>query len=180
MIAAQVAMAIVLVFGAVIAGRAFVSVLRIPLGFSPDDLVVINARPDGNKIPELRDFYHSFDEFAVTEADRKAFRELVEGLDPHEREILKADVGIYVCDFDHRYEDTHVPIRKQGIVKSPVRIGSNCWFGEKTTVLRGVTVGDGCVIASHALVNRDVPPNSVVGGVPARVLKTRGRDAQRG
>lgn len=86
---------------------------------------------------------------------------------------------VYVCDFDHRYEDPAVPIRKQGIVKSPVRIGSNCWIGEKTTVLRGVTVGDGSVVASHALVNKDVPPNSVVGGVPARVLKRRGRGSQR-
>lgn len=81
---------------------------------------------------------------------------------------------IYICDFDHRFDDLTVPIRKQGIVKSPVTIGADCWFGEKTTVLRGVTIGDGCVIASHALVNRDVPRRSVVGGVPARVLKTRG------
>jgi acetyltransferase-like isoleucine patch superfamily enzyme len=87
---------------------------------------------------------------------------------------------VYVCDFDHRYDDLGMPIRKQGIVKSPVRIGANCWVGEKSTILRGVTVGDGCVIASHALVNRDVPNNSVVGGIPARVLKTRGVDSQRG
>jgi acetyltransferase-like isoleucine patch superfamily enzyme len=87
---------------------------------------------------------------------------------------------IYVCDFDHRFEDMELPIRKQGIVKSPVRIGANCWIGEKSTILRGVSVGEGSVIASHALVNRDVPPNSVVGGVPARVLKTRGKDPQRG
>lgn len=81
---------------------------------------------------------------------------------------------IYICDFDHRYDRLDMPIRKQGIVKSPVFIGADCWFGEKTTVLRGVTIGDGCVIASHALVNRDLPPRSVAGGVPARVLKMRG------
>lgn len=86
---------------------------------------------------------------------------------------------IYICDFDHRYEDLTMPIRKQGIVKSPVKIGNDCWFGEKTTVLRGVTIGDGCVVASHALVNKDVPPNSIVGGVPARVLKQRGESPQR-
>jgi acetyltransferase-like isoleucine patch superfamily enzyme len=86
---------------------------------------------------------------------------------------------IYICDFDHRFEDMTMPIRKQGIVKSPVKIGNDCWLGEKSTVLRGVTIGDGCVIASHALVNRDIPDNSVVGGVPARVLKTRGKDEQR-
>jgi acetyltransferase-like isoleucine patch superfamily enzyme len=64
-------------------------------------------------------------------------------------------------------------------VKSPVKIGENCWIGEKATILRGVTVGDGCVVASHALVNRDLPPSVVAGGVPARVLKRRGRDPQR-
>jgi len=87
---------------------------------------------------------------------------------------------IYICDFDHRYEDMNIPIKNQGIVKSPVKISQNCWIGEKSTVLRGVTVGEGSVIASHALVNRDVPANSIVGGVPARVLKTRGAEPQRG
>jgi acetyltransferase-like isoleucine patch superfamily enzyme len=86
---------------------------------------------------------------------------------------------IYVCDFDHKYDDLTIPIKNQGIVKSPVKIGRDCWLGEKSTVLRGVTVGEGSVIASHALVNRDVPPRSIVGGVPARVLKTRGEQGQR-
>jgi len=94
------------------------------------------------------------------------------------RDCIFAD-WIYICDFDHRFEGLEMPIRKQGIVKSPVKIGADCWIGEKSTVLRGVTIGDGSVIASHALVNRDIPPLSVVGGVPARVLKTRGKDQQR-
>ncbi len=87
---------------------------------------------------------------------------------------------IYVCDFDHKYDDLDTPIKKQGIVKSPVVIGRDCWIGEKSTILRGVTVGEGSVIASHALVNRDVPPRSIVGGVPARVLKSRTGIGQRG
>ena len=87
---------------------------------------------------------------------------------------------IYVCDFDHKYDDINVTIKKQGIVKSPVVIGRDCWIGEKSTVLRGVTVGEGSIIASHALVNRDVPPRSIVGGVPAKVLKTRTGTGQRG
>jgi putative ABC transport system permease protein len=56
MITAQVALAIVLVFGAMIAGRAFISVLQAPLGFSPDDLIAINARPPGSN-SNLRDYY---------------------------------------------------------------------------------------------------------------------------
>ena len=87
-------------------------------------------------------------------------------------DVLMAD-WIYICDFDHRFDDLTQTIRVQGIVKSPVKIGDDCWFGEKATVLRGVTIGRGCVIASHALVNKDIPAYSVIGGVPARVLKSR-------
>lgn len=80
---------------------------------------------------------------------------------------------IYVCDFDHRYERLDVPIKDQGIVTSPVRIGEDVWVGEKATVLRGVDVGRGSVVASHCLVNKDVPPFSIVVGVPSRVVKSR-------
>jgi len=80
---------------------------------------------------------------------------------------------VYVADFDHVHSDVTVPIKDQGIAKSPVRIGPGSWLGVKSTVLRGVTVGPGCVVAAHALVNRDVPPFSVAAGVPARVVKDR-------
>ena len=51
---------------------------------------------------------------------------------------------VYVCDFDHAFDDVTIPIKDQGIVKSPVRIGPDVWLGAKVTVLRGVTVGRGC------------------------------------
>jgi acetyltransferase-like isoleucine patch superfamily enzyme len=80
---------------------------------------------------------------------------------------------VYVCDFDHVYDDIHVPIKDQGIVKTPVRIGPDCWVGTKATVLRGSTVGHGSVLAAHTVVRGDVPPMSVVAGVPGRVVKDR-------
>ncbi len=80
---------------------------------------------------------------------------------------------IYVCDFDHRYDRLDVPIKDQGIVTSPVRIGGDVWIGEKATVLRGVDIGHGAVIASHGMVRSDLPPFAIAGGVPARVLKSR-------
>jgi acetyltransferase-like isoleucine patch superfamily enzyme len=80
---------------------------------------------------------------------------------------------IYVCDFDHRYDRLDVPIKDQGIVKSPVRIGGDVWIGEKATVLRGVDIGHGSVVASHCLVNTDIPPFSIAVGVPVRVVKSR-------
>ncbi len=85
---------------------------------------------------------------------------------------LAAD-WVYICDFDHVFDDIHVPIKDQGIVKSPVRIGPDVWIGEKASVLRGVTIGQGCVIASHCLVNKDVPPYSIAVGVPVRVVGNR-------
>jgi acetyltransferase-like isoleucine patch superfamily enzyme len=80
---------------------------------------------------------------------------------------------VYVCDFDHVYEDLTVPIKDQGIVKSPVRIGPGCWVGTKATVLRGAMVGEGCVLAAHTVVRGVVPPYSIVGGVPGKVVKDR-------
>jgi acetyltransferase-like isoleucine patch superfamily enzyme len=80
---------------------------------------------------------------------------------------------VYVCDFDHVFDDVTIPIKDQGIAKSPVRIGPDVWLGTKVTVLRGVTVGQGSVVAANAVVNRDLPPFSVAVGVPARVVRDR-------
>ncbi len=80
---------------------------------------------------------------------------------------------VYVCDFDHVFDDVTVPIKDQGIVKSPVRIGPDCWVGVKVTVLRGTTVGSGSVLAAHTVVRGTIPPESVVAGVPGRVVKNR-------
>ena len=83
---------------------------------------------------------------------------------------------IYICDFDHRYADIHLPIKDQGIVKTPVRIGPETWIGTKVTVLRGATVGRGCVLGAHAVVRGDVPDYAVAVGAPARVVRDRVAD----
>lgn len=83
---------------------------------------------------------------------------------------------VYVTDFDHRTEDVHVPIKDQGIVKTPVRIGPDCWLGVKSTVLRGSRVGRGSVLGAHAVVRGDVPEYSIAVGAPARVVRDRKAD----
>lgn len=80
---------------------------------------------------------------------------------------------VYVCDFDHRTEDLTVPIKDQGIIKSPVRIGDDVWIGTKVTVLRGADIGAGSVVAANAVARGVYPPRSVIGGVPGKVIKTR-------
>ena len=66
-----------------------------------------------------------------------------------------------------------MPIKDQGIVKTPVRVGADVWVGVKASVLRGAQVGDGCVLAAHTVVRGVVPAGSVVAGVPGRVVRDR-------
>ena len=56
----------------------------------------------------------------------------------------------------------------------PITIGDNCWFGAGAMVMPGVTVGDNCVIAAGAVVAKDVPDNMLVGGVPAKPIRSLG------
>lgn len=62
------------------------------------------------------------------------------------------------------------PITRPIISKGPIYIGKNVWIGEKATILPGVTIGDGSVIAANAVVNKDVPPYTLVAGVPAKII----------
>ena len=80
---------------------------------------------------------------------------------------------VYICDFDHVISDIHRPIKDQGIVKTPVRIGPDCWLGAKVSVLRGTTIGRGCVLGAHAVVRGNFPDYSIAVGIPARVLRNR-------
>lgn len=77
---------------------------------------------------------------------------------------------------NHHYNDTNELIRNQGVFRKGIRIGSNCWIGSKVTILDGVVIGDGCVIAAGSVVNSPIPPDSVIAGVPAKVIRHRGID----
>ena len=56
---------------------------------------------------------------------------------------------------------------------APIIIGRNVWVGENARICKGVTIGDGAVIAANAVVTKDVPANSVAAGNPARIVKTQ-------
>ena len=80
---------------------------------------------------------------------------------------------VYLCDFDHVISDVHTPIKDQGIVKSPVRIGPDTWLGTKVSVLRGTRIGRGAVIGAHAVVRGDIPDYGIAVGTPAKVVRDR-------
>lgn len=91
--------------------------------------------------------------------------------------LMGPDVRIYTMN--HRADRTDVPIGMQGMTeKRKVTIGNDVWIGERAIIMPGVTIGDGSIIAANAVVTKDVPPYSIVGGVPARILKSRKQNNQ--
>lgn len=74
---------------------------------------------------------------------------------------------------NHIVSDLSIAIRLQGVTRKSIKIGKNCWIGSKVTILDGVEIGDGSIIAAGAVVNKSFPENSIIGGVPAKLLKTR-------
>ena len=77
---------------------------------------------------------------------------------------------------NHNFENPDSLIRNQGVRRKGIVIEDDCWLGTGSKVLDGVVVGKGSVIAAGAVVTKDIPPYSVVAGVPARLIKRRGPD----
>ena len=69
-------------------------------------------------------------------------------------------------------DHTFIPEKRDSMIPKPIVIGKNVWIGANVTILGGVTIGDNSIIAAGAVVNKDIPPDSVAAGVPARVIKS--------
>lgn len=80
---------------------------------------------------------------------------------------------VYILDVDHEYKSREFPISNQGYRSDPVVIGDDVWIGAYAVILKGVKIGRGAIVAAHSVVTCDVEEHAIVGGAPARLLKSR-------
>lgn len=81
-------------------------------------------------------------------------------------------VECMIISENHNYEGTKLPY-DESFIKKEILIGDNVWFGNRVLVVGNVTIGEGAIIAAGSVVVKDVPALAIVGGNPARVIKTR-------
>jgi acetyltransferase-like isoleucine patch superfamily enzyme len=85
--------------------------------------------------------------------------------------MMSPRVSIY--SENHNFGETGIPMIEQGVTRSFVKIEDDCWIASNSIILAGVTVGKGSIVAAGSVVTKDVPPYSVVGGNPAKIIKAR-------
>jgi len=78
-----------------------------------------------------------------------------------------------ILSSSHRFNDLHRTIREQGVDRQRTVLEDDVWLGAGVTILGGVSVGTGSIVAAGAVVTKDVPARSIVAGVPARVIRPR-------
>ena len=79
--------------------------------------------------------------------------------------------NLLITDENHGTENNGVPYHAQPLHTKPVSIGKNVWIGANVVVLPGITVGDNAIIGAGAIVTRDIPPNAIAVGNPAKIVK---------
>lgn len=77
--------------------------------------------------------------------------------------------NVVIIDHDHKLDENGFV--KGELTTSPVRIDDGVWIGANSVILRGVTIGNGAVVAAGAVVSHDVPEHTLVGGVPAKIIR---------
>lgn len=81
--------------------------------------------------------------------------------------------NVVIVAFNHGYADTEIPMGSQKNTESPIVIEDDVWIASNCTIGKGVRIGKGSIIAANSFVNKNVPAYSIVGGVPAKLIKSR-------
>ncbi len=83
---------------------------------------------------------------------------------------------VVLATINHGY----LPEERGWCYPAPIAIGKNVWIGSNATILQGVTIGDNAIVAAGAVVTKDVAPDTIVGGIPAKFIKTVSEAARNG
>jgi len=81
--------------------------------------------------------------------------------------------NVVIVDFNHGYYSIEKPMVEQENTFDPVFIGDDVWIASNCTIGKGVSIGKGSIIAANSFVNKNIPPFSIAGGVPVKILKSR-------
>ena len=77
---------------------------------------------------------------------------------------------------NHNYKDLNKLIKEQGVTHKGIVVGNNCWIGAGAVFLDGAEIGDGCVVAANAVVTKKFPNNSIIAGIPAKIIGDRSNE----
>lgn len=88
--------------------------------------------------------------------------------------MISPRVSIYAEN--HNFATVDSPMKEQGVTREFVKIEDDCWIASNSVILAGVTIGQGSIVSAGSVVTKDVPPWSIVGGVPAKIIKKRKAD----
>ncbi len=135
-------------------------VIKTILGYEPDGLVLLSpfTADYGKNIKLGNDVFININNYFMDGAT----------IDIGDHVFIGPSCGFYTANHPLDYHR-----RNQGLEKAlPIKVGDNCWFGANVSVMPGVTIGAGCVIAAGSVVTKDMPDNSLIAGVPAKVIKS--------
>jgi acetyltransferase-like isoleucine patch superfamily enzyme len=88
-------------------------------------------------------------------------------------DFVRIGPHVNIVGSNYEFKKKGIPIFKQGITEKGITIGDDVWIGTGSTILDGVNIAEGVVVAAGAVINKDFPPYSIVGGVPARIIGMR-------
>jgi acetyltransferase-like isoleucine patch superfamily enzyme len=165
--------------------------IRLGRGSYLDEKVYIHACPDGVEIgPGTLVMHgavlHVYNFRNLPHAGIRIGRDSLIG----EYSVIRGQGGVTIGDrvytspmtqiiaVNHVFDDAARPFVEQGITAEGIEIADDVWIGAGAVVTDGVHIGCGAIVAAGAVVTQDVPPHTVVAGVPARVVRTIGASAQ--
>jgi acetyltransferase-like isoleucine patch superfamily enzyme len=167
----------------------FASLIKLGRGAYLDEGVYLHACPGGIEIGEGTyvmhgSILHVYNFRGLPQSGIRVGKQSLIG----ERNVIRGQGGVEIGDrvytspmvqmlaVNHVFQDPSRPFIEQGITAEGIRIEDDVWVGSGAIITDGVTVGRGAVIAAGAVVTRDVPPQTIAAGVPARVIRRVGEE----